>query len=119
MRTPLKVLLVLGVGVVVLVGVVLAVLWGTSTDGRDDARRTKGITVKQFRSVRPGASEAEVEARFGRAADRDDQEVEATDDQEAETYSCLYYPERRKKLDEGRSFQFCFVEGRLDTKDIH
>ncbi len=117
MSTPLKVALGVGALAVVLVVVVLALTLRPG-GGEDESGRTQGITAKQFRAVRPGASEAEIEERFGTAQDRQKFEEELSGREEPESSSCLYYPERGKELDEGRTFQFCFVEEKLDTKNV-
>ncbi len=114
----MKVSLGAGIGVVVLILVMVAVLWNPVGGGQEE-QQTEGMTVRQFRAVRLGASEGEIEARFGKAADRQDLELELAARDEPQSSTCLYYPEKGKELDEGRSFQFCFIDGRLDTKDIH
>jgi hypothetical protein len=102
-----------GVAVLLVGGLVVLLSGG----GVGKPSRTDGITLEQFRAVPPGASQEDVEQRFGAAADRQNLETDVSASDEPQKSSCLYYPEQGRDLDEGLSFQFCFIEGKLDTKN--
>ena len=36
-----------------------------------------------------------------------------------EKSSCIYYPEKGKGIGEGKSFQLCFTNGKLDSKNVY
>ena len=56
-------------------------------------------------------------ARFGQAADAQEFENESLVDKEPQNSSCIYY--NRKGGEFGEVFQFCFTEGKLDSKNAY
>lgn len=105
-------------GLVLIVGCV-AVL-GSAVNEADKEQREQGITIEQFRSVGAGTSQEEVEATLGPPEDAQEFEQNIPElDIQNERSSCIYYPEKGKGIGEGRSFQFCFDNGRLRGKNAY
>ena len=119
MRTVLKIAIVVVLGLTVLIVGCVAVL-GAGIEEADQEQRRQGITLAQFREVEQGTGQSVIERRFGPPEDAQEFEnqVPEIQDQPARS-SCIYYPERGKGIGEGRSFQFCFDEGRLTSKNAY
>jgi hypothetical protein len=77
------------------------------------------ITLRQFRSVEFGTSQAEVERKLGRPEDKQEFEGKILPEEETQHSSCIYYNEKGAEAFEGRSFQFCFDEGKLTSKNSY
>jgi hypothetical protein len=120
LKTVVKVALGLVLGMVVLIGGCVALI-GAGVDDADDEQRKKGITLREFRSVSMGSSRADVRAELGKPEDAQEFESAGIEglDNTASRGSCIYYPEKGKGLFEGRSFQLCFTDGRLDSKNVY
>ena len=123
MKTIFKIMLgiVLG-GVLLAVG--CAALVGTGVDQAvkeaEREQNARGITMKQFRAVKQGTSQRRIERRLGAPEDAQEFENQIPELQDQPSRSsCIYYPEADKPLFEGRSFQFCFDEGRLTSKNAY
>lgn len=74
----------------------------------------------QFKSVKQRTPETRVRRNFGQPEDAqafEDAGVQGVT--KGSTSSCIYYPEKGKGIGEGRSFQFCFANGRLDSKNSY
>lgn len=104
-------------GTLLIVGCVALVASGV--DEANEEQKKQGITLEQFRSVRQGTTQDEIEADFGKPEDAQEFENEGIDTTEPERSSCIYYPEKGKGIGEGRSFQLCFTEGKLDSKNAY
>jgi hypothetical protein len=93
---------------------------GAGVDEAEKEQNRKGITLSEFRSVKQGTSQDDVEAQLGEPEDSQEFEQEIPELQdEPSRSSCIYYPEKNKELFEGRSFQFCFDEGKLTAKNAY
>lgn len=113
--TFLKVVLgvVLG-GTILIVGCAALVAGGLST------KETDGITRAQFDSITQGTEQSEVEDEFGEPEDSQQFENQIPELQDAPSRSsCIYYPEKGKAILEGQSFQLCFDEGKLTSKNAY
>lgn len=102
---------------VVIVGCV-AVL-GSAVEEADEEQRKKGITMEQFRAVPQGSTQEEVEAELGTPEDAQEFEQEIPELNTNQRSSCIYYPEKGKGIGEGRSFQLCFDNGKLTSKNAY
>lgn len=120
MKTVVKVALGLVVGSLVLIGGCVALI-GAGVDEADKEQRRKGITLREFRSVQMGSSRADVRTELGKPEDAQHFENAGIEGLEgsASRGSCVYYPEKGKGILEGRSFQLCFTNGRLDSKNVY
>jgi hypothetical protein len=119
LKTVLKVALGVLLGFAVLIGGCVALI-GAGVDEADKEQRKKGISVSEFRSMQLGSSQAEVRRRLGKPEDAQQFEQAGIEGlTQPSRSSCVYYPEKGKALFEGRSFQLCFTDGRLDSKNIY
>jgi hypothetical protein len=117
--TVLKVMLgvVLG-GCLLIVGCFVVLAGGVNE--ADKQQKKKGITLRQFRSVQQGSTQSEVEAELGKPDDAqqfEDAGVKGISG--SSTSSCIYYPEKGKGIGEGRSFQLCFENDKLTSKNSY
>jgi hypothetical protein len=119
LKTVLKVALGIVLGATVLIGGCVALI-GAGVDEANDEQKKKGITAREFRSVPLDSSRAEVRQRLGRPENAQAFEQAGIDGlTEPSRSSCIYYPEKGKDILEGRTFQLCFTNGRLDSKNIY
>ena len=119
MKTALKVALGIIIGLVVVVGGCTALL-GAGINEADKEQKKKGITASQFRAIKHRTSRSEVQRKLGRPEDSqrfEDAGVRGVT--RGSRSSCIYYPEKGKGIGEGRSFQFCFTNGQLDSKNAY
>jgi adenine-specific DNA methylase len=91
--------------------------------GVDEAQKEvnkQGITQAEFDSIEQGTTQQEVERQLGTPEDSQEfeQEIPAFQNQPSRS-SCIYYPEKDQPLFEGQSFQFCFDEERLTSKNAY
>lgn len=119
MKTVFKVALGIILGLTVLIGGCVAVL-GAGVDEADKEQKKKGITVAQFKAQKTGKAERAVRTDLG-----DPEDAQQFEDAGVEGLvkpsksSCIYYPEKGKGIGEGRSFQLCFTNGKLDSKNVY
>jgi Protein of unknown function (DUF2510) len=115
--------LVVALGIVLgggLLFVGCAALLGEGFNQAEKEQTKNAITSSQFRSIEQGTTQEEVEAELGEPQDAQDFEQEIPELQQGpQRSSCIYYPEKGKPLFEGRSFQFCFDEGKLTSKNAY
>jgi hypothetical protein len=116
-----RLLVTLGVllGGTLLVGGCVAII-GIGADEAQKERNRKGINQSEFDSIQQGMSQQEVEQRLGPPKDSQEfeQNIPELQDQPFRS-SCIYYPEKNQPLFEGQSFQFCFDEGKLTSKNAY
>lgn len=115
MKTVFKVFVgVCLAGLVFIVG--CALLIGSAAEDVSDEAQEHAITRAEFDAVQQGTSQADVEKKLG---DPDDsQEFEQRFGGQTQGSSCIYYNEKGKELFEGDSYQFCFTNGKLDSKNV-
>lgn len=115
-KKPRTFLKVLGAAMVAMVLLIGGCAW--LTGGALNEKEESGITDAEFRSIAMGTTQAAIEARYGKPEDaqRFEQRIPGIG---ASTSSCIYYPERGKPLLEGASYQLCFDEGRLTSKNAY
>jgi hypothetical protein len=117
--TVWKVMLGVVLGFCLLIGGCVALI-GVGVNEADKEQKKKGITLKQFRSVKQGTSQADVEAELGTPEDAQEFEQEIPElDTGTQRSSCIYYPEKGKGIGEGRSFQLCFDNDKLTSKNVY
>lgn len=117
-RTGLKIFAaIIAAGLVLIVG--CAVLVGSAVDDVENEAQQHAITKAQFDSIPQGTSQAEVEKRLGEPEDSQEFEQQSYFKKATQNSSCIYYNEKGKELFEGASFQFCFTEGKLDSKNAY
>ena len=117
--TVWKVMLGVFLGGCLLIGGCVA-LFAAGVEEADEEQKKKGITLKQFRAVKQGTSQDEVEAKLGKPEDAQEFEQEIPElDTGTQRSSCIYYPEKGKGIGEGRTFQLCFDNGKLTSKNIY
>lgn len=122
-RSFMKVLLAVVLGGLVLIVGCVALIGAGINEGVEEAEKeqdAKGITMSEFRSIKQGTTQDDVESQLGPPEDSQEFEnqIPELQDQPARS-SCIYYPEKGKPLFEGRSFQFCFDEGKLTSKNAY
>ncbi len=105
---------------VVLGGVVLIVGCSALIAGGLESEEENGITRTQFDSISQGTEQSEIEEKYGEPenAQEFEQQIPELQDQPSRS-SCIYYPEKGKKILEGSSFQLCFDDGRLTSKNAY
>ena len=116
--TFVKVMLGVFLGGALLIGGCVALLAGGVDEATKEQNET-AITLAQFRSVKLGTSEGAVRARLGKPGDRQEFENEIPELDVKSSSSCIYYNEKDKELFEGRSFQFCFDDRKLTSKNSY
>jgi hypothetical protein len=121
MKTVMKIALGLILGAIVLI-VGCTALIGTAADEAidelDREQRAHAIPKSAYDRMRIGMTEKQVVATAGkRPEDRQDFESEGILDSEPERSSCIYY--NRAGGEFGDSFQLCFTDGRLDSKNAY
>jgi hypothetical protein len=105
-------------GIVLIVG--CSALFAVGLDEAEKEEAKNAITPAEFRSVQQGTSQSAVERRFGEPQDSQEFEQEIPEIQDQpERSSCIYYPEKDKELFEGDSYQFCFDNGKLTSKNAY
>lgn len=113
--TVRRLVLVLGGVVLVAIAVVMVLVLlfftviGDAIDDVESSRDETAITAKQYSSIKVGMREEAVRDKLGEPAD------ETIGDGRRET-TCLYYNEKDAGLIAGDRYEFCFVDGRLDSK---
>ncbi len=114
-HTVLKVTLGVVLGFCLLIGGCAALVGvGLNTE------QTDGITRAEFDSIAQGTSQSSIEDRLGAPEDKQEFESQIPELQdEPSSSSCIYYPEKGKKILEGASFQLCFDDGRLTSKNAY
>jgi hypothetical protein len=117
--TVLKVMLGVVLGACVLIVGCVALL-AAGVNEADKEQKKKGITLSQFRSIQQGTTQEEVEADLGTPEDAQEFEQEIPElNTGKQQSSCIYYPEKGKGIGEGRSFQLCFDNGKLTSKNSY
>lgn len=119
MKTVLKIGLGIALGGIILV-VGCSALFAAGIDEAENEATEGGISLREFRAVEQGARQRAVERRLGQPDDAQEFEQEIPElDTGPQRSSCIYYPERDKPLFEGASFQLCFDNGKLTSKNIY
>jgi hypothetical protein len=113
--TFLKVVLGVVLGGLILIGGCIALVGaGLSSE------ETDGITRSQFDSIEQGTEQSEIEDKHGEPEDAQEFESEIPELQDQPSRSsCIYYPEKGKPILEGQSFQLCFDDGKLTSKNAY
>lgn len=119
MGTVVKVALGIVLGVAALI-VGCTALVGSSIEEAEEEQQRQGITRAQFRGIELGATARQVRRRLGRPTDAQRFEQAGIEGlTEPTRSSCIYYGERGKGLLEGATFQLCFTDGQLDSKNAY
>lgn len=111
--TVLKVALGVVLGIVLLVGGCTALL----AIGLNQEEE-HGITRAQFDSIALGTSRGAIVARYGEPEDAQTFESNIPNIGSSSS-SCIYYPEKGKKVLEGATFQLCFDNDLLRSKNAY
>ena len=76
--------------------------------------------MSEFDSVQQGMTQQEVEHLLGPPdnSQQFEQQIPQLQNQPLKS-SCIYYPESGKPLLEGHSFQFCFDQNKLTSKNAY
>ena len=113
--TFLKVVLGVVIGGMVLIGGCVAIIGAGLSSEEED-----GITASEFQSISQGTTQDEIEEQFGEPTDSQEFESQIPDLQDTPSQSsCIYYPEKGKPILEGQSFQLCFDDGKLTSKNAY
>ena len=118
MKTVLKVALGIILAAAVLIGGCVALLGGAANEVADEIdkqQKANSITMQQFRETKTGTSRSQIEDRFGEPSDAQEFETEIPELDAKSKGSCVYYNRRGGEL--GDIFQFCFENGKLQTKN--
>jgi hypothetical protein len=120
MGTILKVALGVVLGVVVLIAGCTALL-GVGVEQAEREASEGGITAAEFRAIDQRATQDEVERELGEPEDAQEFEQRLPNALGGgrEQSSCIYYPESGQPLFEGASYQLCFRNGRLESKNAY
>jgi len=114
MKTVLKITVGIVLGMTLLVvGCTALVAGGLNTKSED------GITRAQFNAVKQGTSQAAVEKNLGEPESAQQFENSIPELKITSRSSCIYYPEKGRKILEGSSFQLCFDSRRLTSKNVY
>jgi outer membrane protein assembly factor BamE (lipoprotein component of BamABCDE complex) len=97
-----------------------ALIIGAGVNEAQKEQDAHAITQAQFESVAQGTTQDEVEQRLGPPSDSQQFEQKIPElQQRASQSSCIYYPEAGKELFEGHTYQFCFDNGKLTSKNAY
>lgn len=120
-RSGLKVLAgIVAGGLVLIAGCAGCVaLIGSGVDEAEDEAQEHAISKAEFDSIEIGTTQAQVEKRLGVPEDSQEFEQKGFGNNAPQGSSCIYYNETGKDLFEGESFQFCFTEEKLDSKNAY
>lgn len=79
-----------------------------------------GISRSEFRNIEQGTTQRAIERSFGEPADSQEfeQQIPELQDEPSQS-SCIYYPEKGKPMLEGASYQLCFDDGKLTSKNAY
>jgi hypothetical protein len=116
----MKVALGLVLGAVVLIGGCVALI-SAGVDEANEEQKAKGITIAEFRAVELGSARVAVIRSLGKpesAQQFENAGIEGIDNTSSKS-SCIYYPQKGKGILEGKSFQLCFTNGKLDAKNAY
>ncbi len=118
-RTVLKVMLGMILGTFVLIIGCTALLAGGVNEAQKD-QDAKGISAAEFSAIEQGSTQQQVEATLGEpeSAQQFEQQIPELQSQPSSS-SCIYYPEKGEPLFEGQSFQLCFDNGALTSKNAY
>lgn len=112
-RTFTKVLLGVVLGGLLLIGGCAAIIGIGLNSTEED-----GITRSEFNSIQQGTTRSAIESKYGQPTDA--QEFESViEGLPASQSSCIYYPEKGKKVLEGATFQLCFDSNKLTSKNAY
>lgn len=117
-RTGLRIFAFIVGGFLLLI-VGCAVIIGAGVDEAEEEAQKHAITKAEFDSVQQGTSQSAIENRFGNPEDSQEFEQKGFGESAPQGSSCIYYNEEGKDLFEGNSFQFCFTEQKLDSKNAY
>ncbi len=118
-RIVLKVMLGLFVGFCLLIAGCAALIGSGVNEAQKENDRV-GITAAEFGSVAQSTTQSDVEAQLGKPESAQEFENQIPELQANPSQSfCIYYPEKGKPLFEGKSFQLCFDEGKLTSKNAY
>lgn len=122
-RAFLKSCLLVTLGVLLAAGLLIGgcvAIIGTGVDKAQEEQDKLGITQAEFDSIEQGMTQNEVEQQLGPPEDSQEFEQNIPELQDHPfRSSCIYYPEKDQPLFEGQSFQFCFDEGKLTSKNAY
>lgn len=110
MKTGVKI----AVGVMLVLAVLIVGCFALT--GGEDEEETQAITLEQFNSVKVGAAKQQVQDELGKSANAKELARIGIKRPQKGPSSCIYYPEKGKRLGEGRTFQFCFTSDKLGFK---
>ncbi len=116
MKTVFKIAAGIILALVVVIGGCAALIGAGVNEAEDDAQE-HAITKSQFDSIDQGSTQSEVEKELGDPSD--DQEFESRFGGKTQGSSCIYYNEKGAELFEGDSYQFCFTNEKLDSKNVY
>jgi hypothetical protein len=79
-----------------------------------------GITRSEFDSISQGTAQSAIEDKYGKPEDSQqfEQQIPELQNQPSKS-SCIYYSEKGKKILEGQSFQLCFDNSKLTSKNAY
>ena len=110
----LGVLALLGIGGCVACVAIVGTGVNEASKEIDEELNKSSITKDQFNSIELGTSQSAVIEELGPPADKQTFENEGVLDKEPQGSSCIYYNEAD---DFASSYQFCFTESKLDSKN--
>lgn len=119
-RTALKVLTGMALfGLVFIVG--CAALIGSAAEEVDKEldrqQDASAISESQFDALKMGTRQSTVERRFGEPLDSQEMETEIAELDVSSNMSCIYY--NREGGEFGDTFQLCFDDGKLSSKNSY
>lgn len=119
-RTLLKVLVAIAVVGMLFIAGCAALIGGAATEideELDKQQNQSAITQQQFKSLKMGTTQKQVEKKFGPPADSQEMESEISELDVESSMSCIYY--NREGGSFGDMFQLCFDDGKLNSKNAY
>ncbi len=117
-RTGLKVFLWICLGGLVVIAGCSALIAAGINSANDEADK-HAITKAQFDSIEQGTSQSEVVDTLGKPTGKQEFENQGAFSNEPVGSSCIYYAKKGEDLLGFPSFQFCFTNGELDSKNAY
>lgn len=111
MKTIIKVAAGIAVGSLLVIGGCVALIGAGADKAQKDSDKT-AITEQQYKQIKPGMRKQVVVKRLGKPLSKQETEI---DSKELGRYnsSCIYY---HRKGELASLYQFCFSDGRLESK---
>lgn len=103
----------------IVVIVVIIVIAAAGVNDANNKAKAEGISASQFHGEPLGTSQEQVEQDLGKPEDSQEFTSRGIITKTPQNSSCIYYHQKGYGLFEGKSYQLCFENGKLDSKNAY